>query len=458
MLPPCPLLVPANAVAGGGCGSSLPSGDSCSFTCASGFVLDSPSTICSLDGLATVQRCEPASRFLIVAPLEVSFEHPPSSIAASDQLNLQASLVLDPLTAATPEWLRYEWHCSDPSFVLWNPALLAGPANSSSLTLRNGALVAGRQYVFTVHVMDTHPLHRVSSAMTAQPFAEASVTVAVTAALELTVAARTGVDPCAAQNPCLNGGRCIATLTAGASSYVLSCECRSTPFAFFGADCSFGVLACPGCVSSFAGGQQLTLLGVGLKSIRTITLAGKPVSFVSVTHVNASSSAAAASVLAQLGQPGTPSLDSISFRAPPIHVNETYSPGGSATALSRRLLDSEGSAPPSFPASYELLSVTAVPPSADKTMQINYTTLVFYTPSQCLKEGQWTDDGMGGCLSCPAGGYWSILQKRTALTNAHDRNVLVARYVNFLFARCLFLFFQSRWRSCVADGRLLELQ
>jgi len=407
-----------------------------------------------------VQHCEPAPvSFLFVTPPQVSFEHPPSSIAASDQLNLEASLVLDPLTAATPEWLRFEWRCSDPALVLGNPALLAGPANSSTLTLRNGALVAGRQNVFTVRVTDTHPLHRVSSALTEQPSAEASVTVAVTAALELTVAAQTGVDPCAAQNPCLNGGRCIATPTIGASSYLLSCECRTAPFAFFGADCSLAVLACPGCVSPFAGGVLLTIFGVGLRSIRTISLADKPVSFVSVSRVNASSSAAAASVLAQLGQPGTTFLDSISFRAPAIHVNETYSPGGSATALSRRLLDSEGSAPSPFPASYELLSVIAVPPSADKPMQINYTTLVFYTPSECLKEGQWTDDGQGGCRVCPTGGYWSVLQKRTAPTaRAHDCNVLAAQSAAFLSARCLFLFFQSRRRSCVADGRLLELQ
>lgn len=305
---------------------------------------------------------------LVTAP-SVAFTLPPSTIAADDQLRLETELHFDPRTSTAD--LTFAWSCSDPSIDLRSTLLLAGLANSNVLTLKNGVLPAGT-YTFSVVVTDTNPLRRVDGAPPTQPTASVSVTVTVTAAVQYSVPVVVGVDPCVTQSPCLNGGRCVATLVPGAditaaASYTLSCICPTTPFTFFGPSCSFAVLACPNCVSAFAGGSLLTVYGVGFGSLRAVHLAGQLVSISSPTFVDARNGSVVTSLLATLNQPQVTTLQSFSFRSPAIHVNQTYRPSSMQRALAQI------SAPSTFPASYETLMMTPLLPSTSTTLDINYT-------------------------------------------------------------------------------------
>ena len=84
-------------------------------------------------------------------------------------------------------------------------------------------------------------------------------------------------EPCAhGRSPCEYGqcqSKSLAS-SAGITSWSIQCTCASTPLVtFFGPKCSFGVVQCTGCTSTFLGGQQFALLGFGLSAIQAVSIA-----------------------------------------------------------------------------------------------------------------------------------------------------------------------------------------
>jgi len=326
--------------------------------------------------------------------------------------------------------------------------------NSTDLSLAAGVLAQPGTYAFSVRVTDSHPAH--VNAQGGAPSSSASASVAVMAAAAMTVDAGdvAGADPCAAHSPCTNGGRCVARLDAAAGVFQLSCLCPSAPFAFFGPTCSFALLACPNCVSQYVGGAALTAYGLGLDGVMEVRVGGRVAQF-QPAEWHGAEDPQAREVLRSVrkSHPGitrvqafrvlTPALVSVTNRTTnSSDASSSSSMGGSASGFSalgnpihggaaRDLLglsrselglssDDESTAddPPAAPllvnpiSAYQPLSVVAALPGSAAPLQFNFSSLIFYSSQQCIAPGVWRDDGLGGCLPCPQGGYWSVTQTR----------------------------------------------
>ena len=79
-------------------------------------------------------------------------------------------------------------------------------------------------------------------------------------------------------------------------------------------------------------------------------------------------------------------------------------------AATRRLLatpeDVEEFANP--PSSYQQLSLLSLLSATDRTsfLQVNLSSLLYFTSSICVAPGVWKEDGLGGCMPCPNGATW----------------------------------------------------
>jgi len=230
-------------------------------------------------------------------------------------------------------------------------------------------------------------------------------------------------DPCAtlATPLCSAGGSCVATAqaaTPGAdASFDLSCACSQSPVVYAGSACSFGVAACPSCISSFTGGAQLQLFGFALDSVTGIWIDGRPAVFDAAVAANFTL-AADQQVRAQLpASLSTMPLQMVRFTSPSLvqqSVQNTSSHNASpsdAGAGGRRLFasvsDDDTVANPVSAyklvtlRSWQRVSFAAGAPQ----LEVNLTTLLFYSSSSCLAAGTFGDDGTGGCRPCPDGAY-----------------------------------------------------
>jgi uncharacterized membrane protein YgcG len=161
------------------------------------------------------------------------------------------------------------------------------------------------------------------------------------------------------------------------------------------------VLACPGCVSRYVGGQFVSLYGVGLDSLQTIAVAGRLTSFELSTGLDVTDAEVAA-VLASIGQQYATRLQAVRFLSPAlVTVNSSANGTASLSLTSRRLLENPRSA-------YQTLTLRssyARGDGSDQPLELNYTRLLYYSSSTCLSAGEWKEDGLGGCLLCPTGGF-----------------------------------------------------
>ena len=339
-----------------------------------------------------------------------------STLLAGDPLLLRARFnAFRPLATASPTnaW-QYRW--TSPELGL-SSVLSSEPSMDFDGSFTAG-LAAGTVIHLTLNV--TAPDSTAMGLLTRE--------ILVQAPPPLVVPVVVGVDPCVAQNPCQNGGRCIATLdsTSGAGSFNLSCACPSSPVRFFGPLCSFAVIGCPSCISSYDGNRSITLLGLGLGYALNMTVRGRPVAFQYRGIVNASADPAVAEALATLRATVSPSrhfdavtsLEAYTFLAPRLSdvVNSTTgavvtqsrhsfhslsrsSSRWSSAHETRELAVTVGGA--SVISSYQPLDVQVLLPTVSLPLSFVFPTLVYYSVSTCLEAGQFRQDGQGGCTPCP---------------------------------------------------------
>jgi len=362
---------------------------------------------------------------LPVAELVAAVSNPPRSITAGDVLQLRVAVTADALIASSD--LSYAWtSTSHPSLALNSSSVVAGAVNASVLTIGQAqtALWAAGSYTFQVVVADKNPNHRTAAGT--QPRAVAQATVQVAAAPERTVVVtEPSANPCVnwtRDGVCKNGGSCRATAT-GRGAYSLSCDCPTYPAVFSGPTCDFALLGCVNCISRYVGGANVTLIGLGFDRLLSVRVSNHPIALPSsgASLVRSSFAPEVANALAALNQPSLATLQSITFVSPSL-VNQTTN----STAIGRRRLlasgvetDSAGDGSSweeddSFePATlltnpisaYQPLELRLLLPASSEVSVLTYSSLLFYSSSDCIEEGVWRADGFGGCLPCPTGGY-----------------------------------------------------
>jgi hypothetical protein len=369
-------------------------------------------------------------------------------VSAADPLQLVAMVDSDADTSS----MSFVWSCdSDSSMVMWSSAVIDGIVNTSVLLIKPNVLQGSTTYTFSVRVVDKNPLHRTRLSATGDASVRtgsAAATVKTEASMALVGqmdSQQSGTSPCDAQNnPCMFGGKC--SFTTRNNEFTVSCACPQSPVRFYGPRCGLAVVSCTNCTSSYKGGRPMMIYGVGFHSLRGIKVSNVPVwsaanglKLVNLTSTQAQE-ALTPNVFATLARYGVATLQTITFRSPAIHVNETFEVASSAFALppQRELLSMEtlefaasGSAPP--PPDYEVMTLQSLTAGAD----LNLTSQIFYTYSQCLQAGQWRDDDVGGCLLCPmticrscpgggrcvpAAGYWSSSAMQTPVACTHPAN------------------------------------
>jgi hypothetical protein len=275
-------------------------------------------------------------------------------------------------------------------------------------------LTSGVSYAFTVRVVDRTPDHW--SAVSGAPTSVATTALTVTAPVQTTVSAPVTVDPCAGSTLCLNGGRCVATrLTEDASSVSLRCDCPTFPVMHFGQRCNFAVLDCPQCVASYAGGQSVSLIGIGLDTLRGVAIAGRAVpltrtdSGAGIANATDEEAKAARNKFPQYAE----KLQRITFEAPMlINRSQTAVVNGSGfsafrSGVVRALLSSSSSATGTGSTATDDVAALVNPPSAyqpltlkslllssdDRLLEVNLTSLLFYSSSKCVAVGIFKEDG-----------------------------------------------------------------
>jgi len=216
-----------------------------------------------------------------------------------------------------------------------------------------------------------------------------------------------GGDPCVGNTMCGIGGQCSAQLMGAANTYALSCQCLTQPIAFFGGTCLFSVVGCPSCVVSSAGlsgSTQLALYGFGLSSVLGLQVGGRDATY-SAPYMADTSSAEVQAIMSELGAQGLDAqgLQAISFSAPQMGGSAAIT--SHARSQSRQLLSSSSS--PAV-AAYQTLTVLSSASMSEQALAVNYSSLIFYSASNCTAAGTFGDDGRGGCKPCPSGGVWSV--------------------------------------------------
>jgi hypothetical protein len=473
----CSVVPPTNGD-WGTCKPIMLSGTTCSFSCNRGFVLNRLATQCALGTVYSLQGCvmdlaadDPDTPWTIIA-VAVAMEAPSDQpVPASEPVQITTTYRWAKGTGSgsvTPADLTYDWRCSShPHLSLLDPSLVLSPFNSSMLILNGEMLPSPATLVFEVAMTDINPFHL--SSQLGRPWANSSVVVTTKAPVRLTVPMHLDsngeiVDPCleVGLSPCENGGVCSSAPDEKDPLMMrMSCACPSTPFAFFGPTCAVGLLACPDCSSAFAGGSTISLFGLGLSSLVGIHLAETRVAYTAVKWVDRTDSYVVDNTLNLWGHPGLNALQVVMFKSPPITGNAT----ANLQAQQRQLqsftdaedddaeLDGDlasfalqsfshetlsfGSNPSGIVPAYVLLRLQTRPPLGSEILNMNFTKLVYYTASLCLEEGQWTDDGNGGCLSCPKG----TTDKRNS---SPMRGRLCCTATGFLTCFCL------RVRGCCA--------
>jgi len=314
---------------------------------------------------------------------------PPSgTLTVNDALVLNATSSYDLACSATP--LVYTWSC--PRCALPSGVSLSSP----TVALQPGWLAAGQTYEWTLTVSSQ-----------SNPSRRAVAVTMLNVTVPPSVAAEAGVDPCAGSTLCANGGKCVATAVSGSGSssapvsYSLTCACPVSPITFYGPRCTLAVLACPTCVSRYLGGAVVTLYGVGLDSLRSLSVAGRTSTFVPAELADPSTDEQAASVLQSVGQQYAGRLQALRFESPALVTATNTSGNATIPGASRRLLENPRSA-------YQPLTLVSSLSRGDGSglpLEMNYTRLLYYSSSSCLSAGEWKEDGLGGCLPCPAGGH-----------------------------------------------------
>jgi len=341
---------------------------------------------------------------------------------------------------STADELTWKWS-SVPYINFSDAAQARNQSHKQVLITQDTLALAPGTYVFTGEATDgiTRPDqygHRRTST--------ASITVTVKPVI-ITIPTNpnndTGVtvnppSPCQIANPCQNDGVCSSVAVANTSVptptepasyvsisgtlYALSCTCRVTEPQFFGSDCSFAVLGCPRCMARYAEEESLTVLGIGLSSALQLTIAGVQATMKALRIVNASEGTYVSEALDSLTKAGVPqqTLMELTFIAPQL-LNATVN-ASSTSPSSRRLLGSDSpfasnvnlTDPIAIDEStgqpidaYVPMKVEAVLPGSSIVEVLQFNTLVYYTSSQCLAEGEWKPNGAGGCLMCPTGAY-----------------------------------------------------
>jgi len=352
-------------------------------------------------------------------------------------LQLTSSVVSSAVSASgvaiVPSTLCFQWSFVSLAAQASGAAPSALPDSTSGSVLLDAALLAyNTTYNVSVSVTDSSSIYTVAGA--AVPAGASWTLLHIKPARVLVVQVSVGVDPCKSDPTfvCLNGGTCQATQTPAAAGdlspprYTLSCVCPTTPVQFYGSTCGLAVLECPGCVSHFLGGAQMSLYGLGLDSTRLVTVGGREVSFAAaITVLNASDPNSLAlldaDAQAVVGRwPAYPNIQRLDFLSPALVTapNTTAQANGTSTDPSRRLLDDgDGSADDEQtaaavavvnpPSAYELLTVSSLllDTSGSALLSINISNFIYYSSSTCLAEGTWKPDGLGDCLGCPDGGY-----------------------------------------------------
>jgi hypothetical protein len=371
---------------------------------------------------------------VIFPPPIVSFVLAPSSwqVGVGQTLILLANVIP---SAGQTGFLRYTWTVRAQSDALAGTAARSlGSTADPWLNVNPNTVKSGENNTITLTVSDVNPAHSYGAGL-GGPSASVSHTVFVSAPPSLQVQVDLSTPTAAAFDPCANttltcayGGTCAYTQSnnGGVATYSLYCRCPTEPVQFYGAMCELAVLDCPSCISPYRGGASAVVYGVGLDSIYRMQIAGQSVTFDPATVVpfNASVSAETKEMLARFPQ-FAGSMQMLSFVSPSLvpnitaATNASYSSSsstggdggfemssyGSASASSRSLLSSAGN-----PASaYKLLTLDSLLLSAGKSvevgfLQLNFTSMVFYSSSTCVLPGQWIEDGYGGCMECPEGG------------------------------------------------------
>ncbi len=384
----CPVSTPLNAEVGN-CSSVLSSGATCTLLPATGFTLASGSLIlaCSHGELSAYPTFVPT-----VLPPHVSFVDQPTTFqVGSGLLELQATTT----TSAASSSLQYTWSyisAADQAAGL-PPTSLPSSSSHPQLQLDPSLLLPDTTYNFSVRVVDTN--HVDSSGI--GPSSTTSTVVRVVLATQQ-VQSTAGVDPCSI-NPsfqCLNGGRCVATETLpGSLNYTLTCACPTNPVPFFGANCGFALLECPNGNALYSGGADIALYGIGFNTLRRIAVAGRAVQFKNDGAFNNTSQDAEWQAVLGRWPSYADRVQHVRFVAPALlTINQ------SATIVANH------------PAAYQMLTLSSLlladGSGSGKLLETNASNVIYYSYSTCRNEGQWKEDGAGGCLSCPEGAFWSV--------------------------------------------------
>jgi hypothetical protein len=394
-------------------GQSLLSGATCALAAATGYERVNGSLTVGCNN-GTLLWSIPPPLFLaraVPAPV-IAFVDPPSAWQVGSGLPLQFAARITAVTGSAltnSPWLTYEWSYAivNSQTGMASASLALSPTVLPLLFIDPAVtqLTPGVSYAFTVRVVDRTPDHW--SAVSGAPASAATTVLTVTAAVQTQVNTSSSVDPCAGSTLCLNGGRCVATRLSDASpTATLRCDCPTFPAVHFGQRCNFVVLDCPQCVASYAGGQSISLIGIGLDTLRGVSIAGRSIPFLRPDSTNATDDAvkAAREKFPQYAE----KLQRITFEAPRlVDRNQSAIMSGnipnalSVNGIARELLaspteESEDSdaVVVNPPSAYQTLTLKSLLLSSDdRLLEVNLTSLLFYSSSKCVATGIFKEDG-----------------------------------------------------------------
>jgi hypothetical protein len=318
-------------------------------------------------------------------------------------------------SAAASSSLQYTWSyisTADQAAGL-TPTFL--PSSSSpQLQLDPSLLLPDTTYNFTVRVADVG--HVDGSGVAPSSASSTAVRVLLVTQQVQTAA---GVDPCSS-NPsfqCLNGGRCVATETIPSSrNYTLTCACPTSPVQFLGAKCGFALLECPNGNALYAGGADIALYGIGFNTLRRIMVAGRIVPFQNDAAFNSSSNDAEWQGVLRRWPNYAGRVQRVRFIAPALVTVNRTTAAAAPSLLSTSTEGTTDAAVVNPPAAYQTLTLSSLlladGSGSGKLLETNISNILYYSSSTCRNEGQWKEDGTGGCLPCPEGAFWSVCKTK----------------------------------------------
>jgi hypothetical protein len=172
------------------------------------------------------------------------------------------------------------------------------------------------------------------------------------------------------------------------ANYGRSCTdvpaCSVSPVLFLGPLCTFGVVACIGCLSNYTGGTVMTLIGVGLGAISGITIGGAPVTYTDLNYVQAYADTNVANALRSL-RSYQPTFQSVTA----LQVMHLTAP---ALVIAANLSDLAAVVVNPAPA-YQTLNLTVSLPQTVGLTTVTYARLIYFTSPLCTAVGLWKPDG-----------------------------------------------------------------